>query len=73
MVAKSPFEASPERETQRVEPETYFRLLTSRRRLVRSDDETRGLLGLFDLDSGVRFVVDAEAVWSRGAGGLGGA
>jgi hypothetical protein len=51
-----------------VEPEAYLRLITSRRRLVRADDETQGLLGLLDLDSRVRFVVDAREVWTRRAG-----
>jgi hypothetical protein len=62
MVAKSLLDASTERETQLVEPEAYLRLITSRRRLVRADDETQGLLGLLDLDSRVRFVVDAREV-----------
>ena len=68
MVAKFVLDAAAERETQVVEPEAYFRLLTSRRRLVRADDETQGLLGLLDLDSRVRFVVDAREVWTRWAG-----
>ena len=68
MVAKFLLDAPMERETQVVEPEAYFRLITSRRRLVRSDDESRGLLGLFDLDSRVCFVVDAREVWKRWTG-----
>jgi hypothetical protein len=65
MVAKSLLDALTERETQMVEPEAYLRLITSRRRLVRSNDETRGLLGVFDLDSRVRFVVEERKLWSR--------
>lgn len=65
MVAKSLLDALTERETQMVEPEAYLRLITSRRRLVRSNDETRGLLGVFDLDSLVRFVVEERKLWSR--------
>jgi hypothetical protein len=69
MVAKSLLDASTERETQFVKPEAYFRLITSRRRLERSDDETRGLLGLLDLDSRVRFVVSEREVWEHWGGG----
>ena len=68
MVAESLHDALTERETQMVEPEAYLRLITSRRRLVRSNDETRGLLGLLDLDSRVRFVVEARKLWSRPMG-----
>ena len=65
MVMTTLLDASMERATHVVEPEAYFHLITSRRRLVRSDDETQGLLGLFDLDSRERFVVAERDVWDR--------
>lgn len=62
MVMKSLLEASTDRETQLVEPEAYVDLLTSRRRLERSDDQARGLLGLLDLESRERFVAEEREV-----------
>ena len=54
--------ALPTRATQFVEPETYFRLITSRGTLERSDDKEHGLLGLFDRETQVRFVVEERKV-----------
>jgi hypothetical protein len=68
MVMKTLLDGPTERETQFVEPEAYFHLLTSRRRLERADDETQGLLGLVDLESQVRFVVPAREVWKQREG-----
>ena len=50
------------RATQFVEPEAYFRLITSRKTLERSDDQEQGLLGLFDRETQVRFVVEERKV-----------
>jgi hypothetical protein len=54
-----------EQETKFVEPEVYFRLITSRRTLVRLDDPAHGVVGLFDPESQVRFVVEERRLWSR--------
>ena len=56
--------ALPARATQFVEPETYFRLITSRNTLERCDDQEQGLLGLFDRETLVRFVVEERKVLS---------
>ena len=55
------------RDTQSVEPETYFRLITSRNTLERSDDKEQGLLGLFDRETQVRFVVEERKVLKKWA------
>ncbi len=62
MVMRAFPSALPTRDTQFVEPETYFRLITSRGTLERSDDKEQGLLGLFDRETRVRFVVEERKV-----------
>jgi len=62
MVIKALTGGLPTTATRYVEPETCFRLITSRITLERSDDKERGLLGLFDRETRVRFVVEEQKV-----------
>jgi hypothetical protein len=45
-------------ETESIAADVYCELLTSRRTLLRSDDRARGIRGLWDPESGVRYVVE---------------
>ena len=45
-------------ETKAIGAEVYCELATSRRVLLRSDDDEHGIRGLYDPEAGVRYVVD---------------
>ncbi len=62
MVTTALTRALPVGATQFVEPEAYCRLIISRDTLERSDDKERGLLGLVDCETQVRFVVEEQRV-----------
>ena len=52
----------------KVDAEQFCQMLLSRRQLVRTDDEQRGLVGLLDLQSGQRYWVsemEFDRYWSR--------
>lgn len=50
--------ATPGMETRFVEADVYCRLITSRRRLLRMDDPARGLRGVFEPNTRIRYVVE---------------
>ena len=43
-----------------IEPEQFVRLLVSRKKLVRVDDKTAGIRGLFEPSTGKRFFIEEE-------------
>jgi hypothetical protein len=45
-------------ETKLIEADIYCQLATSRRTLLRSDDDAQGIRGLYDPESGVRYVCE---------------
>jgi hypothetical protein len=47
-----------EGDTEIVEPEAYCRLVTSRRRLERCEDRSKGLVGVYDPERRVRYMVE---------------
>lgn len=46
--------------TEVIDPEQYYSLALSRRRLQRDDDEANGERGLLDAELGVRYVVNVR-------------
>ena len=55
---------SVEGNCQFVEPREFLDYATSRRRLQRVDDPAAGIHGLLDLDTGMRFFVEDEKLFS---------
>ena len=49
-------------QTEKINAAEYFRLALSNRHLERRDDAASGVLGLYDPQTGLRFVVDREHV-----------
>jgi hypothetical protein len=47
-------------ETRLIEADEFCRMLTSNRRLVRFDQPEAMLRGLYDLEQGLRFIVEEE-------------
>jgi hypothetical protein len=64
MTSHASSESQP-RETRRIGADTYCQLATSRRVLWRSDDDVRGMRGLYDPQLGVRYVVEARQLLMR--------
>jgi hypothetical protein len=52
-------------ETESIAAEVYCELLTSRRELLRSDDDALGIRGLWDPKSGIRYVVEDSKLLSH--------
>ena len=50
-----------------VEGHEFFKLLLSRRTLYRSDDAARRLRGLYDPESGTRYIIHEDELFRRAA------
>jgi hypothetical protein len=48
-----------------VQRDEFCSLLLSTRRLVRSDEPGRGVRGLLDMDTGVRFLIEQEKLFAK--------
>ncbi len=64
-MASHAWSESQPRETRRIGVDAYCQLATSRRVLLRCDDNLRGMRGLYDPKLGVRYVIETRHLLQR--------